>query len=290
MVFGFDDALILGGIGALGSIVGGSIQGSAQQRAAEMQLQAAREAQAQREKERKEALSYAGPSAAELEIQQNALEMQRRIIGDAQKQLDFLQSGIDILNPGASQLGKGMYAAALERTLGKQYQAMRMALGERGITEASTAGQGAYARFGEAAANASLAAQQQLQQQAYGAMDFTSRMENLIKSRQINAALASPVSTLMAQNVPYAGASQVGAAQMGGMLSQLGANLSNLGIQQMQFGQMKDLFGQKSGIDPYGGMGAPSTPVMYQSPTFGTIGLPSAPTSYQSANFGVLGR
>ena len=116
MVFGFDDALILGGIGALGSIVGGSIQGSAQQRAAEMQLQAAREAQAQREKERKEALSYAGPSAAELEIQQNALEMQRRIIGDAQKQLDFLQSGIDILNPGASQLGKGMYAADRKST------------------------------------------------------------------------------------------------------------------------------------------------------------------------------
>ena len=81
-------------------------------------------------------------------------------------------------------------------------------------------------------------------------MDFTSRMENLIKSRQVNAALASPVSNLMAQNVPYAGASQIGAAQMGGMVSQLGANLSNLGIQQMQFGQMKDLykemFAQKS--------------------------------------------
>lgn len=265
----FVEAAMIGG--SLLGLFGASQQASAQQQAAQQQLQAAREAQKQREKERQEALQYAGPSASELEIQSNAIDMQRRILGDAQKQLDFLQSGIDILNPGASQLGKGMYAAALERTLGKQYQSMMMQLGERGITAASTAGQGAMARFGEAAANASLAAQGQLQQQAYGAMDFTSRMENLIKSRQVNAALASPVSTLMAQNVPYAGASQVGAAQMGGMFSQFGANLSNLGIQQMQFGQMKDLykdmFGQKGGVESGVGIGG-SGGYSYRQPAF----------------------
>ena len=88
------------------------------------------------------------------------------------------------------------------------------------------------------------------------------------------SALASPVSTLMAQNVPYAGASQVGAAQMGGALSQFGSNLSNLGIQQMKFRQLKDLFGKKEGTTAYIGIGG-DTGVSDPGNPF-TSGFPSA--------------
>jgi hypothetical protein len=223
--------LIAAGIGGVASFFGGRAQASAQQRIAEAQLQAAREAIAQQRREREQALGFAGPSSVELDMQSQMLDLSNQVLGRANRELQFLSQGLDITSPGAAQAGRGLFSELIARTRANQRSSLQMQLQERlGAGYAtSSAGQSALQQFDQGTADIGVQAIPQFLQTAYGAMQAPLTLQDAISRRQIGAATGTPVAPMMFQTSQMAGAENVGSALRGQALGQFGSTISNLG-------------------------------------------------------------
>lgn len=233
------------GIGGVLSFLGGSAQARAQQRMAQAQERAAQAAIEERRRERQMALQFAEPSEAELNARQSFLDLQTQVLGRTQRELSFLQRGLDLTSPGASEAGQGLFSSILARGRATQRAALESTLRRRlGAGYAtSSAGQAALQQFDQGTMDLSTQAIPQFLQQAYQSVQMPMAVDQSIKARQIGAAQATAVSPMMMQAAPMAGASNVGAIQMGSALGQLGGSFSNIGGQflgqQMQLENMK---------------------------------------------------
>lgn len=223
--------LIAAGVGGFLSYLGGRSQASAQQRIAESQLQASREAIAQQRREREQAVGFAGPSATELDMQSQMLNLSSQVLGRANRELQFLSQGLDISAPGASAAGRGLFSDLIARTRATQRRNLEMQLAERlgGGYATSSAGQAALQQFDVGTTDIGIQAIPQFLQTAYGAMQAPLSLEDVIKRRQIGAATGTSVAPLMFQGAQFAGAGNVGSALRGQALGQFGGTLSNLG-------------------------------------------------------------
>lgn len=240
-------ALLGVGAGGIASFFGGRSQASAQQRIAESQLQASREAIAQQRREREQALGFAGPSATELDMQSQMLNLSSQVLGRANRELEFLSRGLDISAPGAAQAGRGLFSELIARTRASQRSNLEMQLRERlGAGYAtSSAGQAALQQFDVGTTDIGVQAIPQFLQTAYGAMQAPLSLEDVIKRRQIGAASGTAVAPLMFQGAQFAGAENVGSALRGQALGQFGSTLSNVG--GMAFGNYMEGLGKGYG-------------------------------------------
>jgi hypothetical protein len=275
LLFAGGSALVGGAL----SFFGGRSQASAQQRMAESQLQAAREAIAQQRREREQALGFAGPSSIELDMQSQMLDLSRQVMGRANRELQFLSQGLDVANPGASQAGRGLFSELIARTRANQRGSLQMQLQERlGAGYAtSSAGQSALQQFDQGTADIGVQAIPQFLQTAYGAMQAPLTLQDAISRRQIGAASGTPVAPMMFQGAQFAGAGDVGSALRGQALGQFGSTVSNLG--GMALGNYMQGYGYGQGRS-----GAP----MFNSPQ---LQMPTIGSSFErpgrSFNLGV---
>lgn len=256
--------LMLGG--GLLSFLGGQSQASAQQRMAMAQEQAARDMIAERRKERAMALRFAAPSTTELDAQRSLLDLQSQVLGRTQRELSFLQRGLDINSPGAAEAGQGLFSSILARTRANQRVALESRLRQRfGAGYATTsAGQQALQSFDVGTADLGVQAIPQFLQTAYGAIGQTSSLENALKARQIAAAQATPVSSAIQAGIPQFGAANVGAIQGGAALAGLGNTLASFGGQMYGYQQQQQL--QQNQMNMFRDMFASSPVQMQQAP------------------------
>lgn len=237
------------------NFLGGRSQARAQQRMAEAQEAQARAMIEERRKEREMALRFAEPSEAELNARSQFLQLQNDVLGRTQRELSFLQRGLDLSAPGASEAGAGLFSRMIASQRSADRARLESSLRQRfGAGYASTsAGQSALQQFDSGTANIGIQAIPQFLQQAYGAIGASTALEQNIKNRQIAAAQATSVAPFMQAAIPFSGAENVGAIQGGAALGQFGNMLGSLGGQalgyQMQSGlrqqemqQFKDLF------------------------------------------------
>lgn len=270
-------------VGGIASYLGGRSQASAQQRMAEAQQRAAEMAIAERRKEREMALRFAEPSEAELNARQQFIDLQAQVLGRTQRELSFLQRGLDLTSPGAAEAGQGLFSSILARGRASQRAALESGLRRRfGAGYATTsAGQAALQQFDQGTMDLGVQAIPQFLQQAYQSIGMPMSIDQAIKARQIGAAQATSVSPMMMQAAPMAGASNVGAIQQGAMFGQLGNVISGLGGQmlgqQMQAQTLSQLMGGRTGPSPaqfesnIGSLmsAVPSTESSFRMPTFG---------------------
>jgi hypothetical protein len=256
-MFGIDDLLIGSLIGTGINAIGGIIQGNAQQDIAQQQYRASQEAIAQQRREREQALGFAAPSSTELDAKSQMLQLQQQVLGRAQNELQFLQRGLDLTHPGASEQGAGLFSSILARTRANQRDQLAMQLSERlGPGYATTsAGQDALRQFDVGTADVAAQAIPQFLSTAYQAIQAPVTLEDALKRRQIAAASGTPVAPMMFQGSQFAGAGSVGGALMGQALGQFGSNIANLGGQAMGYKMMSDRL--SSFMRPSGGGTAP---------------------------------
>ena len=253
-------ASILGG--AALSFLGGRSQARAQQRMAEEQQRAAQAAIEERRRERALALQYAEPSEAELAARQNFLDLQNQVLGRTQRELSFLQRGLDLTAPGAAEAGQGLFSSMLARGRATQRAALESTLRQRfGAGYAtSSAGQAALQQFDQGTMDLGVQAIPQFLQQAYQSIGATTAIDQAVKARQIGAAQATAVSPLALQASYQAGAGNVGAIQSGQALSQFGNVLGSLGGQFLGQQMAQENFANFAGLMGRGREAAPENP------------------------------
>lgn len=193
---------------------------AAQGRIAEAQL-------AQAQSEREQALGYAGESPGEMAARLQLLELQQQVLGRTNRELEFLQSGLNMRSPGAAEAGQGLFSSIIMRQRQAQRSQLESTLRRRfGSGYATTsAGQAALQQFDQGTADVAVQAIPQFLQTAYGSIQASASLEDLVKRRQIGALTGTPI-------IPYTGASEVGGLQsnlvqqqMLGSILQTGATL-----------------------------------------------------------------
>lgn len=254
---------LIGGSLALGGAVlsyfGSRSQASAQQRMAQEQQRLSQQMIEERRREREMALRFAEPSEADLNARSYFLQLQNDLLGRTQRELAFLQRGLDLSAPGASEAGAGLFSRMIASQRSSDRAKLESQLRQRfGAGYASTlAGQSALQRFDLGTADIGVQAIPQFLQQAYGAIGASTGLEQNIKNRQIAAAQGTSVAPFMQAAIPFAGAENVGAIQGGSAIGGFGQMISGLGGQalgyQMQSGlrqkemqQFRDLFSDSS--------------------------------------------
>ena len=268
-MFGIDDLLIGSLIGGGINLIGGLIQGGAQQDIAKQQQLASQAAIDQQRAERAQALGFAAPSSTELDAKSQFLNLQQQVLGRAQNELQFLQRGLDLTHPGASEQGAGLFSSILARTRANQRDQLNMQLAERlGPGYATTsAGQDALRQFDVGTADVAAQAIPQFLGTAYQAIQAPVTLEDALKRRQMAAATGTPVAPMMFQGSQFAGAGSVGGALMGQALGQFGTNVTNIGAQMYGQKMMNERLGQF--IRPSATPTGTSTPVI-EGPLGGT--------------------
>lgn len=235
---------------------GGNDIASAQQRLAQSQ-------EAQARADRAQMLGFAGESPAELQSRQQLLELQSQVLGRTNRELEFLQRGLDIKSPGAAEAGQGLFSSIIMRQRQSQRAQLESTLRRRfgAGYETTSAGQAALSQFDQGTADVATQAIPQFLQTAYGSIQATSTLEDLIKKRQMAAIQGTPISQ-------YAGSENVGAIQAG--IAQQQRNQSFMGLLGtgagaalgfMAGGPMGAMAGASIGRGALGGSGV-------QTPTF----------------------
>lgn len=187
--------------------------------------QAAAEAQkSQAQRDREQMLGFAAASPSELATQKQALELQNQIFGRTNRELEFLQKGLDMKSPGAAEAGQGLFSSILLRKMDQEEAEMDTVMrGRFGPNWRSTsAGIAAMTQFQQSKSDRLVSAIPQFLQTAYGAMQATTSLENVLKNRSMAAMQATPLT-------PFAGAEQVGTIQRGMQQQQMTGSLIQLG-------------------------------------------------------------
>lgn len=240
--------LIIGGIGSALGFIGSSRQASAQRRMAQAQEAQARAMIEERRKEREMALRFAEPSEAELGARASLLSLQSDVLGRTQRELAFLQRGLDLTAPGAAEAGAGLFSSMIARQRSSDRARLESQLRQRfGAGYASTsAGQSALQQFDMGTSDIGIQAIPQFLQQAYGSIGATTALEGTIKNRQIAASQGTAVAPFMQAALPFAGSQNVGAIQGGAALGQFGSMLGSLGGQALGYGLQSNLRQQET--------------------------------------------
>jgi len=268
-------AAAIGG-GALLSFLGSRSQASAQQRMAQAQEAQARQMIEERRREREMALRFAEPSEAELNARSQFLQLQNDVLGRTQRELAFLQRGLDLTAPGASEAGAGLFSRMIASQRSADRAKLESSLRQRfGAGYASTtAGQSALQQFDLGTSNLGIQAIPQFLQQAYGAIGASTALEQNIKNRQIAAAQATSVAPFMQAAIPYAGAENVGAIQGGAALGGFGQMISGLGGQALGYQLQSGLRRQESAAQMQQFKDLFSSSPMTQAPVVASGGTP----------------
>jgi hypothetical protein len=179
---------LIGGLGGLfsGNAADRSIQ--AQQNVAMAQLEEARGA-------RQFALGRAAASESELDLQRALTGMRRQILGQGERELQFLQAGLDMRQPGAYEQGAGLFSSVLLRQRQAQRSLLESSLRQRfGAGFATTsAGQQALQQFDMGTSDLATQMIPTVLQTQYSAINQESQLQNLIKNREINASIGTPI-------------------------------------------------------------------------------------------------
>lgn len=205
------------------SEVGRSISENAD-KTAQAQQAAAEAQKSQAQRDREQMLGFAAASPSELATQKQALELQNQIFGRTNRELEFLQKGLDMKSPGAAEAGQGLFSSILMRQMDKEEANMDANMRARfGPNWRSTsAGIAAMTQFQQSKSDRLVSAIPQFLQTAYGAMQATTSLENVLKNRSMAAMQATPLTQ-------FAGAEQVGAIQRGMQQQQMTGSLIQLG-------------------------------------------------------------
>lgn len=178
--------------------------GGGAKREAEAKASIARQQLAQAEREREYAVSRAETSASELENQRVLNEIRQQVVGQGQKELDFLRQGLDLKSPGASAAGQGIFSEILMRQRQAQQGLLESQLRQRlGAGYATTsAGMAAMNQFRQQTADLATQMIPQVIQAQTAATTQAGAYEDALKKRAISASQGSSL-------VPYQGANEI---------------------------------------------------------------------------------
>lgn len=169
--------------------------------AARLQGEAARAQLTEQQRTRELAMGIAAASPQELANQQARLQLQSQILGRTNRELEFLSKGLSVRTGGQSDLGQGLFSEYISRERAARRADLESTLRSRlgGGYATSSAGMAALSAFDQQTADIGVQAIPQFLQTAYGSLEQTGTFENLLKSREISALNATPLT-------PYAGA------------------------------------------------------------------------------------
>lgn len=221
--------------------------------------------EAQARADRVQMLQYAGASPAELQARQSLLDLQSQVLGRTNRELEFLQRGLDIKSPGAAEAGQGLFSSIIMRQRQAQRAQLESTLRRRfgAGYETTSAGQAALSQFDQGTSDVAVQAIPQFLQTAYGAIGQTATLEDTLARRQMGAIQGTPVAQ-------YAGSEYVGAIQRGlaaeqNRQSQLGllGTAAGAGLGFMAGGPMGAVAGAQIGRSALGGGGGGGQQAMF---------------------------
>jgi len=200
--FGPVGAVIGGGIGLLGGFLAGRAQSSAAQAQQRMAMEQLNQARA----DRMLALQYAGASPQEMAGQNQLLQLQGQVLGRANRELEFLSSGLSSRSPAGAEMGRGLFSEYLmrKREAGRGDLESVLRTRFRSGYATTSASQAALQQYDQGTADLGVQAIPQFLQSAYGAIEAPMKFENLVKGRQVTALTGTPMTQ-------YAGAGNLGA-------------------------------------------------------------------------------
>lgn len=223
--------------------------------AAQQALAQSQEAQARAD--RAQMLQYAGASPAELQARQNLLDLQSQVLGRTNRELEFLQRGLDIKSPGAAEAGQGLFSSIIMRQRQAQRAQLESTLRRRfgAGYETTSAGQAALSQFDQGTSDVAVQAIPQFLQTAYGAIGQTATLEDTLARRQMGAIQGTPVAQYAGSE--YVGAIQRGIAEAQNRQSQMGllGTVIGGGLGAMTGNPMIALAGAQVGRSAFGGGG-----------------------------------
>lgn len=211
---------------AAGSAVYGGVAGSnAANEQAEAQQRIAQSQLTERQRERQMALGFAAASPAELSARSRLLDLQGQVLGQANRELEFLASGLDARSPGAREAGQGLYSGIISRQRAQQRSLLESNLRRRFGSGygTSSAGLAALGQFDQQTADIGVQAIPYFLQQAYGAIGETTQLENVLAGRQVNASLGTSVAQ-------FAGAENLGSFLRAQAQGQFASSIGQAGI------------------------------------------------------------
>lgn len=178
--------------------------GGGAKREAEAKQNIAKAQLAQAERERQYSLSRAEVSSSELENQRVLNQIRDQVVGQGQREIEFLQKGLDLREPGASAFGQGLYSSILLRQREAQKQMLESQLRQRfGAGYAtSSAGMAALNQFQQQTADLATQMLPSVLQAQAAATTGAASYEDMLKKRQIAASQG-------ASTTPYQGASEI---------------------------------------------------------------------------------
>lgn len=172
---------------------------------ARVQLQIALEQQRIAREEREQAMRMAGRTESELTMRSNLNAIRQQVLGQSQRELAFLQQGLDYSAPGAYEQGAGLFSSIL----------LRQRQSQRGLTESvlrqrfgpgyatTSAGQAALQQFDAQTADLATQMIPNILQSQTAAITQQAAFENAIIGRELAAATRTSM-------VPYAGSQYAG--------------------------------------------------------------------------------
>lgn len=202
-------AFVGGPVGAVvGGLAGGLIglfSGNAAEDAAQAQENVAMAQLEEARRAREFALGRAAASESELELQRALTGMRRQALGQGERELQFLQAGLDMRQPGAYEQGAGLFSSVLLRSRqvdrSKLESSLRSRLGAGYAT--SSIGQMALQQFDMATADLATSMIPKVLQSQYMAIGQEASLQDIIKKREITASIQTPITQ-------YAGAQFAG--------------------------------------------------------------------------------
>lgn len=231
--------------------------GGGAKREAEAKQNIAQAQLAQAERERQYSLSRAEVSSSELENQRVLNQIRDQVVGQGQKEIEFLQKGLDLREPGASAFGQGLYSSILLRQREAQKQMLESQLRQRfGAGYAtSSAGMAALNQFQQQTADLATQMLPSVLQAQAAAATGAGSYEDMLKKRQIAASQG-------ASTTPYQGASEIYNLEMAranqGLWSSIGKTAGAIGGGIAGFyagGPMGAMAGASIGANALGGGG-----------------------------------
>jgi len=260
--------------------------GGGAKREAEAKQKIAQEQLRQAEAERAYSIEKAEVSTSELENQRALNQIRDQVLGQGSKEIEFLQRGLDLREPGSSAFGQGVYSAVLLRQRQAQQQLLESQLRQRlGAGYAtSSAGMAALNQFRQQTADLATSMIPGVLQSQTAAISSSASYEDMLKKRQIAASQGS-------STVPYQGANEIYNLEMarnnqnlwgtagrvvGGIVGGVAAGVATGG------NPMAIMGGASLGASAFGGGGQSSPDDWYN------IGRMGQPAQAQPGQFGNL--
>lgn len=172
---------------------------------ARIQQLIASEQQALAREERQTAIGLSRRTPSEIELRNNLNQIRQQVLGQSQRELAFLQQGLDLNQPGAYEEGRGLFSSVLLRQRAPQRQLLESQLRQRfGAGYATTsAGQAALQQFDTQTTDLATSLIPNILQSQTAAITQQAAFENAIMGRELSAVTRTSM-------VPYAGTQYVG--------------------------------------------------------------------------------